>query len=175
MDIKHFSEGWEFLETVNKLLETNSCYSKNSIGEIFKTFSVINSDKTIKIRLILHNIIYSLKINRNKLRVLDDSIDNDFEWQPKSNLSNFEVMDPDTEYQTLIHRTQGIGTIIIDPFDMYIKLHYDSSNELHCICCKWDRSSQCKTVLEKDLRIGYDVLYIDSNFKRYIKYRRVIF
>ena len=47
-----------------------------------------------------------------------------YKWSPKSHMRDWEVMDPWTKYKTHIAKGQGIGVIICEFLEFYIKLYF---------------------------------------------------
>ncbi len=85
------------------------------------------------------------------------------EWKPKSHLRDFEVHYPFTKEEIRIPRWGGIGCIMIDALKLCITIYATGSQnkpQYEFIVNKWNLSFQCKTNLNKDLSLGYDVLYI---------------
>ena len=91
------------------------------------------------------------------------------EWKPKSHLRDFEVLNAFSENEIKIGRSKGVGVLIIEPFEMYVKLYRDknSNHGIVPVIYKWNHSVNSKKVLNCDLDIGYDVLLVDSDFEHY--------
>ena len=91
-------------------------------------------------------------------------------WTPKSHMRDFEVIEnsPLGKENLMIARGQGIGVVIIESLGAYIKLMYDITNETgvtRAVFGPWAHSLEPKSLLSKDLAMGYNILLIDSNNK----------
>lgn len=87
----------------------------------------------------------------------------DMDWTPKSHMRDFQWMQFNMVEQEIIARGQGIGVIIIEPLEIYVKLIYDSTTPCGVRAAghygiTWNHSSQSKRMLYNDLSIGFDVL-----------------
>lgn len=87
----------------------------------------------------------------------------DFDWTPKSHMRDFEWISFSSLEQELVARGQGIGVIIIEPLQMYIKLVYDAATPFGVRVpgrygMLWEHTPKTKRLLSCDLSIGYDVL-----------------
>jgi hypothetical protein len=86
-------------------------------------------------------------------------------WKPKTNMVDFEIIPVHPEIR--IGRGQGIGVLIIDRFNLYLKLYYDKTSPHEGIgfyaatfyTHSHNKKEQC---LHSDLSIGYDVFWIQS-------------
>lgn len=94
----------------------------------------------------------------------DPLIEVTHEWSPKSHMREYEICDPNTRYEVLLRRCQGIGVLILEPLETYIKLYYDKSTStgIKCICTCWYHKEDARILLGKDLGIGYNVLLINN-------------
>ena len=46
-----------------------------------------------------------------------------YRWTAKSHMRDFKTCDPATQYEVTLARGQGIGVIILEPLNTYIKLY----------------------------------------------------
>lgn len=85
-------------------------------------------------------------------------------WNPKSHMRDFEVMDAFTPYEKKIARGQGIGSIIVEELFLYIKLYKDKASPrgIEPIVGLWNHSAEAEKILNQDLGLGYDVLFISK-------------
>lgn len=75
-------------------------------------------------------------------------------------MRDFEIVsDSKSNEQLVLARGQGIGVIISAPHQTYIKL-YKKDNEIELDCGLWNLTPAAKKLLNADLGLGYDVLYI---------------
>lgn len=110
----------------------------------------------------------------------------DASWTPKSHMRDFEwIHFPELAEPHFVARGQGIGILIIESLQIYIKLIYDSSSPLgvrdvgqlsplweRCPVtdgwtCEgggmlWSHSAAAKRLLHMDLHIGYDVFLVSD-------------
>ncbi|SNW62432.1 Hypothetical protein ORPV_528 [Orpheovirus IHUMI-LCC2] len=123
------------------------------------------------IELIVNNKVKITCNERNiNMALFDFGNDSDpddikrYYWNPKSHMRDFEVMDPFTPFEKKIARGQGIGTIIVEELSLYIKLYKDkkSPRGIEPVVGLWNHSEEAKSLLAKDLGIGYDVLFISK-------------
>lgn len=89
-----------------------------------------------------------------------------YDWTPKSHMRDFEVISPHNENEIRIARGQGIGVIIVEQRECYIKLMYDKTSSEGIIASAytiWTHSEEARGILSSDLSIGYDVLHISKD------------
>lgn len=86
-------------------------------------------------------------------------------WTPQSHMHDFEVIDPGKTNEFRVAKGQGVGVIIVDAFDAYLKLVYDEKEArggMKVFFTVWGRSEEAKRLLDRDLHIGYDVFYLSG-------------
>jgi hypothetical protein len=95
--------------------------------------------------------------------------DREYTWTPKTTMHDFEVVGVDTENESFVAKGQGIGVLIIDSSDLYIKLIYSESAKKHGVhpvaYTKWRHKNgdkDTKECLDGDIWIGYDICYLSG-------------
>jgi hypothetical protein len=86
------------------------------------------------------------------------------EWTPRSHMRDFEVIDSFTPKELRIARGQGIGVIIVEQLEMYLKLYYTKDSEFGVKAASyslWYHGERSKEILSEDLALGYNVFLID--------------
>lgn len=89
----------------------------------------------------------------------------DYLWEPKNtNLHDFEVIDPFTKNEFRIPRSHGLGVLIVEGADLYVKFVYDPEHEgsVKPIISVWNHSDEAKKLLDKDMWLGYEICYISG-------------
>lgn len=89
----------------------------------------------IYVRLIAQGIELVLEIQRDKTRALDATYLSElkkkgarvYKWTPHSHMRDFEVLEPYTSKEIRIARGQGIGIILVETLDIYLKIIYDKT------------------------------------------------
>ena len=112
-----------------------------------------------------HQVTKVLLDINSKLTLKESTEDIGYVWSPKSHMRDFEVTDPFTPDEFKIARGQGIGVIILEPLQTYIKLMYDHTaiNGIKPILYSiWNHSPEARKLLTTDLSLGYDVLFITN-------------
>lgn len=119
-------------------------------------------------KLDINNVILTAFIGNIKIGYDTDQTkihETTYEWNPHSHMRDFEVIDAFGKDEVKIARGQGIGVIIIESLNLYIKLAYDKSKFsgiLPVQVSPWNNEPTRKTVLSSDLGLGYDVLFITT-------------
>ena len=83
--------------------------------------------------------------------------DQTYYWSPQSYVTKDEV----TLGKNITHG-RGIGVIVIEPAQKYVKLYY-RNNEfgIKPLYGLWDHEEGCRNSIERDIELGYDVLVIN--------------
>ena len=89
----------------------------------------------------------------------------DYIWKPSSHMKDFEVHFPYTENEKRIEKGEGIGVIYIQPIDLMVVLFYNKNKPYGVEILVYNLGSieNQKKDLNKDLGLGYDVLFIDHD------------
>jgi hypothetical protein len=113
-----------------------------------------------------HNFItLTVSENGDCLSVLEGA-NGEFCWTPKSHMRDFEVVDQFTANEVKVARGQGIGVVIVEPKEMYIKLIYDKTytHGVRAVSVfKWGQDKNSRSVLAADLALGYNVVILRDN------------
>lgn len=123
----------------------------------------VNHEKRIISSFIIQLTRDDFFLYENKSAGVPITIDVDMDWTPKSHMRDFQWMQFNEVEQEIIARGQGIGVIIIEPLEIYVKLIYDSTAPCGVRAAghygiTWNHSSQSKRMLHNDLSVGFDVL-----------------
>ena len=97
-------------------------------------------------------------------REIYDKKPKSYSWKPKTHMRSFEFIQSDTHPE--IARGQGIGVIVLEPLETYIKLVYDknSTNGVEpALFASWDHGYKCRWNIALDLSLGYDILYVTKD------------
>jgi hypothetical protein len=85
------------------------------------------------------------------------------EWTPtKTNLRDFEFVSPGTPAQFTVARAAGVGVLILEAADLYVKFALDKDAKLGVkfLTTGWRHDDDYKRMLDSDLWLGYEVLYV---------------
>lgn len=85
-----------------------------------------------------------------------------YDWEPQTTMHDFEIIDPSNYF---VNRGAGIGVLIVDCLDTYIKLVRDSSKpqRVHVIWTSWRSkhgNEKPRRCMDDDLWNGYDICYL---------------
>src|SRR5579872_923875 len=93
-----------------------------------------------------------------------------YDWTPKSTMYDWEAIEAFTPREYRVARGQGIGVLIIDAMDVYIKFVHDEKAMKHNIhpvaYTKWrhrNGDEKAKNLLDADVYLGYDILYLSGS------------
>lgn len=87
----------------------------------------------------------------------------DYEWKVKTDMNDFEVISSEN---LNIARGQGIGVLIIDQFNLHMKLYRDkSSRGIGLLPCKFysQTRQEKEDSVSLDLGIGYNIFWIQGD------------
>jgi hypothetical protein len=153
-------------------------YPKNFFKNTFnqKMPKIMSDKQSFTIKIQVDDIVNILTIDGKDLdqilfnKVTDDKkeIKYNDEWKPDSDLNDYEII-VHQKKEKYIDEDEGIGVIIIECAPVYIKI-VKYTDDLSLFANWWDRSLRAKYLLEKDLLMGYDVLYFAGDFDHMKKY-----
>ena len=144
-------------ETLNYCIQVNLPFKANILN---CKDNITSTEPTTKI---------FLSITNSSVCVLTEQQNNkdpDIIWTPKSYLRDFEVVNPLKSNEIKIARWAGIGDIVIEKAPINIKIFCVKSQDdpnLKLDVQSWDHSVKAKDILNQNLAIGYDVLYISGD------------
>ena len=117
---------------------------------------------------------YRMYMGGHNYEILNSGVETTHVWTPNSHMRDFEVIDPFTENEIKIARGQGIGVIIVPPFNRVIKLFYEKGSITHAEMGVYQSLDELSRVcIHPDLGIGYDILVLEgkSGFRSYCEER----
>ena len=106
---------------------------------------------------------FMIKCNYNRLLFLEAGEHKpDYTWTPNSHMRCFEVLFPLSE-KIRIACGQGIGVIIIEALNSYIKLVRGGPDGVYPVFGTWNHTFIARNILQGDLALGYNVLLVTSD------------
>lgn len=91
-----------------------------------------------------------------------------YKWKPQSHMRDYEIIHRGIDDVQTVYPGQGIGVIIIEEINTYVKLMYDQSGTdasgvTPSAYSPWDHTDEGRNILNFDLSLGYNVLFISNN------------
>jgi hypothetical protein len=73
------------------------------------------------------------------------------EWKPTTTMRNCEIVNYDTPKSFCIPRGDGIGVVIVDAYDAYVKLYWSDDGRIEPIYTRWPVNTDAKACLDHDV------------------------
>lgn len=137
-----------------------------------KPSNIIDTGKHVRVNLTVDNRQLILILKRGHLQIvpLEEYNESDaacvtYNWTPKTTMHDWELNRPNTLNEYIIPKGKGIGVLVIDCVNSYIKLVRDMTKPhgIHVIWTKWRTTvleKDAKEVLDGDTWNGYDICYL---------------
>jgi hypothetical protein len=126
-----------FSAELRDVLNKDICYytddSKLVVINIQLKKEVLNANplgKSSKVKLIMSNNNYAIvHPNQNNTYRDDAIIVAEYDWYPQTKMRDYLLLDPYTPNEIIIPKESGIGIIIVEALNTYIRLSYNENKD----------------------------------------------
>lgn len=151
--------------TIEQILPLLDDILNREIGSIVEEF-IINLGK--------EDYYATLRITREGISIIENYKGvSDIFWRPMGANKRDDLVYIDKDDSRIVKKEDGMAVLVVDGVGYY-KIVKGPNNGILIYCFSWDHTVSCRKILEGDLEMGYEILFISVGENEITEYSIIL-